>query len=220
MKLQQNATAAGAHQTANQPGYTVSKLDSSFSPIWISCFHSSLLSPISTHIRSYISLCYLTRLLNAATSLLLFHSNVSATSPLPSLLSLLLPGVVQSTTFVSSIASLSSLFDSSRLSPIRRSLVNLRVRLSLVQFNARSFIVSTLRMSESITEHLPGRLVLTIHPKRMMAVSLKSLETHSIKKPEESETNCTRSSAFFRSPFRAFSMLSFLLLFILIRNCK
>lgn len=225
--------AAIPRQTANRSENTFWKLNSSLSPICISYFHSSLLSPISTRILSYINSCYLTCLLNAAISgaFRLAHSNLPAIylSCLPSLSLFFHLAVTRSSNAVSSFASVarSSLFASFR-SPIRVSLVDLPIRLFSAAFSllqSKTILSpSSLRMAKSITKYLLRCcLKLTIYPKRMLPVSLKSFETNLIKdfEKQEEKASCRSTSAFFGSSFRAPSfMLSFLLLFILIRKCK
>ena len=220
--LRPHRTAANARPTANRSEYTFSKLNSSLSPICISYFHSSLLSTISTRILTYIHLCYLTRLLNAAGAFFQFHSNLPATflsfpNPFLSVL-----GVTQSSNTSSSLASTDPPFHSfkSFLSSTRESPLDLLTRLP---FGAE-MLASSLRMAKSITKYLLWRpLKLTIHLKRMVAVFLKYLETNLIKKPDDKAAHCKAgsTSALLGSSFRAPSfVLSLLLLFILIRKCK
>lgn len=234
--LRSPRTPARAGQTANRfaSGRTYSKLNSSLSPICISYFHSSLLSPISTRVLSYIHLCYLTRLLNAAISnaFLLLHSNaiLSATLFLPGLLSLFILHVItQSSNAVSSLASIIVSQRSPLLKRFRSSTRSLVDRLTIPRLFSAKMNISNLspsRTAKSITKYLlRGPPESTIHLKRMMAAFLKSFETNLIKKPEnrQKQAPCKHrsTSAFLHAAFRAPSfLLSFLLLFILIRKCK
>lgn len=230
--LRSPRTPTSGGQAANRfaSGRTYSKLNSSLSPICISYFHSSLLSPISTRVLSYIHLCSLTRLLNAAFSsaFLLFHSNaiLPATLSFPSLLLRFVHSVTKSSIAASfcivSIASIAVLQASSFLKRICAMLTASLV--VFIPFASKMNISnpSLSRMAKSITKYLLWRPVeSTIHLK--MSAFLKSFESNLIKKPENREKKVPSSStsAFLPSAVRARSfLLSFLLLFILIRKCK